>query len=123
MCQAGWSRTTGKSPIVMGDLEGYTNWRPFLFSLNQTPRGFPVASCARLAPLSPPQLRNHMEVTRPKALLSQPDWPSHPFQMPQLGTNVQHWLSETTPEDERNAYVSVVCLACTRLHLIHKGDR
>ena len=42
------------------------------------------------------------------------------FKCPQLGTNVQHWLPETTPEDEPNAYVSVVCLACTRLHFIHK---
>ena len=42
------------------------------------------------------------------------------FKCPQLGTNVQHWLPEPAPEDEPNAYVSVVCLACTRLHFIHK---
>ena len=42
------------------------------------------------------------------------------FKCPRLGTNVQHWLPETSPEDEPNSYVSVVCLACTRLHFIHK---
>ena len=44
------------------------------------------------------------------------------FKCPRLGTNVQHWLPETPPEDEpnSNAYASVVCLACTRLHFIHK---
>ena len=42
------------------------------------------------------------------------------FKCPRLGTNVQHWLPETSPEDEPNAYASVVCLACTRLHFIHK---
>jgi hypothetical protein len=40
------------------------------------------------------------------------------FQCPRLGTNVQHWLSATAPEDGPNAYRSVVCLACTRLHFI-----
>jgi hypothetical protein len=44
------------------------------------------------------------------------------FRCPRLGTNVQHWLPATSPEDEAssNSYVSVVCLACTRLHFIHK---
>lgn len=42
------------------------------------------------------------------------------FKCPQLGTNVQHWLPDPTPEDETNSYVSVPCLACTRLHFIHK---
>ena len=42
------------------------------------------------------------------------------FKCPRLGTNVQHWLPETSPEDEPNSYVSVVCLACARLHFIHK---
>lgn len=42
------------------------------------------------------------------------------FKCPQLGTNVQHWLPDPTPEDEPNSYVSVPCLACTRLHFIHK---
>jgi hypothetical protein len=44
------------------------------------------------------------------------------FKCPQLGTNVQHWLPEASPADEpnANAYVSFVCLACTRLHFIHK---
>ena len=41
--------------------------------------------------------------------------------MPTAGPNVQHWLPETSPEDdEPDSYVSVVCLACTRLHFIHK---
>ena len=41
--------------------------------------------------------------------------------MPTAGPNVQHWLPETSPEDANsNSYVSVVCLACTRLHFIHK---
>src|SRR5688572_33421958 len=44
------------------------------------------------------------------------------FKCPRLGANVQHWLPETSPEGESdsNAYASVVCLACTRLHFIHK---
>ena len=42
------------------------------------------------------------------------------FKCPQLGTNVQHWLPETSPEDKPNSYVSVACLACTRLHFIHR---
>jgi hypothetical protein len=44
------------------------------------------------------------------------------FKCPRLGTNVQHWLPATSPEDEAssNYHVSVVCLACTRLHFIHK---
>ena len=41
------------------------------------------------------------------------------FKCPRLGTNVQHWLPDN-PLDEPNAYASVVCLACTRLHFIHK---
>ncbi len=27
--------------------------------------------------------------------------PTHPFQMPALGTNVQHWLPETSPDEPR----------------------
>jgi hypothetical protein len=44
------------------------------------------------------------------------------FKCPHLGTNVQHWLPATSPENEgsSNSYVSVVCLACTRLHFIHR---
>jgi hypothetical protein len=42
------------------------------------------------------------------------------FRCPRLGTNVQHWLPATSPEDEPNSHVTVVCLACTRLHFIHK---
>jgi len=43
------------------------------------------------------------------------------FKCPQLGTNVQHWLPANSPDEPgSNAYASVVCLACTRLHFIHK---
>jgi hypothetical protein len=43
------------------------------------------------------------------------------FKCPRLGTNVQHWLPDTPPDEPNsNSYASVVCLACTRLHFIHK---
>jgi hypothetical protein len=43
------------------------------------------------------------------------------FKCPRLGTNVQHWLPDTPPDEPKsNSYASVVCLACTRLHFIHK---
>jgi hypothetical protein len=42
------------------------------------------------------------------------------FKCPRLGTNVQHWLPEVTSREEPNSYASVVCLACTHLHFIHK---
>ncbi len=42
------------------------------------------------------------------------------FRCPNLGTTVQHWLPKTSSEDEPNSYGSVVCLACSRLHFIHK---
>ncbi len=42
------------------------------------------------------------------------------FKCPRLGVNVQHWLPEISPEDKPDSYRSVVCLACTRLHFIHK---
>ena len=44
------------------------------------------------------------------------------FKCPRLGTNVQHWLPDAPPADEQgsNSYASVVCLACSRLHFIHK---
>jgi hypothetical protein len=41
------------------------------------------------------------------------------FRCPRLGTKVQP-SGETAPEDEPSSYVPVVCLACTRLHFIHK---
>ena len=69
------------------------------------------------------QLRKHTEVTRRAEVLHIPPMGRHIlFKCPRLGTNVQHWLPETPPEDEpnSNSYVSVVCLACTRLHFIHK---
>lgn len=68
-----------------------------------------------------PQLRNHTEVTRPRRHGISSHMGRHIlFKCPRLGTNVQHWLPETSPEDGPNAYRSVVCLACTRLHFIHK---
>ena len=49
------------------------------------------------------------------------------FKCPRLGTNVQHRLPATSPEDaadsnstSSNSHVSVVCLAYTRLHFLHK---
>jgi hypothetical protein len=42
------------------------------------------------------------------------------FKCPRLGVNVQHWLPQALPGDEPNSYRSVVCLACTGLHFIHK---
>jgi hypothetical protein len=69
------------------------------------------------------QLRNDTEVTCGAGSAYSPLMGCHIlFRCPRLGTNVQHWLPETPPEDEphSNAYASVVCLACTRLHFIHK---
>jgi hypothetical protein len=42
------------------------------------------------------------------------------FRCPRLGTQVQHWLPKISASDEPDSYASVVCLACTRLHFIHK---
>jgi len=42
------------------------------------------------------------------------------FRCPRLGTQVQHWLPKISAPDEPDSYASVVCLACTRLHFIHK---
>ena len=42
------------------------------------------------------------------------------FRCPRLGTNVQHWLPDVSCKDAPNSYASLVCLACTRLHFIHK---
>ena len=42
------------------------------------------------------------------------------FKCPRLGTTVQHWLPKISPCEEPDSYSSVVCLACTRLHFIHK---
>jgi hypothetical protein len=35
--------------------------------------------------------------------------------------NVQHWLADG-PDDAENAYTSIVCQACSRLHLINKSS-
>jgi hypothetical protein len=43
--------------------------------------------------------------------------------------NVQVWLPEAAPTDRADAYESVACPACTRLHLVNRttgkilGDR
>jgi hypothetical protein len=42
------------------------------------------------------------------------------FKCPRLGTAVQHWLPKVSAPDEANSYAPVVCLACTRLHFIHR---
>jgi len=42
------------------------------------------------------------------------------FKCPQTSINVQHWLADTE-ESENEAYVSVVCQACNRLHLINSS--
>ena len=50
------------------------------------------------------------------------------FKCPQTGMNVQHRLT-AEPTDGADTHVSVVCPACTRLHLINRstgkllGDR
>ena len=41
------------------------------------------------------------------------------FKCPQTGLNVQHWLADSP--DAKDAYMSVVCQACTRLHFIHSS--
>jgi hypothetical protein len=51
------------------------------------------------------------------------------FRCVQTGMNVQVWLPEAAPADRADAYESVACPACTRLHLINRttgkvlGDR
>src|SRR6266446_5844362 len=73
------------------------------------------------------RLRNHTEVGRRTGSAYSAYGPTYPFQMSPAGYNVQHWLRATSPEDEAgsnsagsNCYVSVVSLACTRFHFIHK---
>ncbi len=34
--------------------------------------------------------------------------------------NVQHWLV-CAPDDAKDTYTSVVCQACTKLHLVHSS--
>jgi hypothetical protein len=34
--------------------------------------------------------------------------------------NVQHWLTDL-PEDEKDRYSPVLCLACTNMHFIHNS--
>ena len=41
------------------------------------------------------------------------------FKCPRTGMNVQHWLADSP--DAEDAYISVVCQACTRLHFIHNS--
>ena len=42
------------------------------------------------------------------------------FKCPQTSMNVQHWLADTT-DDAKDAYVPVVCQACTKLHFINSS--
>jgi hypothetical protein len=42
------------------------------------------------------------------------------FKCPQTSMDVQHWLADTA-DGEKEAYVSVVCLACKRLHFINSS--
>ena len=46
------------------------------------------------------------------------------FKCPRPGMNVQYWLPATSLRNQANAdfCMPVVCLACTRLHFIHKGN-
>jgi hypothetical protein len=39
---------------------------------------------------------------------------------PQTGLNVQVWLPERTPTDQPDAYETVICPACARLHFVNK---
>jgi len=40
------------------------------------------------------------------------------FRCPHTGRNVQGWVADD-PEVEDDAYESVICSACTRLHLVN----
>jgi hypothetical protein len=42
------------------------------------------------------------------------------FKCPETGMNVQHWLADV-PEDKKDHHSLVVCLACTKTHLIHNS--
>ncbi len=42
------------------------------------------------------------------------------FKCPQTGMNVQHSLADTA-DDAKDAYVSVLCQACTKLHFINSS--
>jgi hypothetical protein len=42
------------------------------------------------------------------------------FKCPRTGMRVQHWLDDV-PDDAKDTYAAVTCLACTGLHLIHNS--
>jgi hypothetical protein len=41
------------------------------------------------------------------------------FRCPATGLNVQGWSAEEPALDRKDAYVSVSCLACRRIHLVN----
>jgi hypothetical protein len=44
------------------------------------------------------------------------------FKCPQTSMNVQHWLAdEPACTSPRDAYETVICQACTKLHFINKS--
>lgn len=86
-------------------------------------RGHDAARQSRIPRLKTLKLRKHTEVTGRSSFAYFAVMGRHIlFKCPRLGINVQHWLPATSPENQPNAdfYASVVCLACTRLHFIHK---
>jgi hypothetical protein len=42
------------------------------------------------------------------------------FKCPQTGLNVQHWLPGA-PDGAKETYATVLCQACTKLHLINSS--
>lgn len=45
------------------------------------------------------------------------------FKCPRTGMNVQHWLAhEPASTGTRDGYETVICQACTNLHLIDKSS-
>jgi hypothetical protein len=41
------------------------------------------------------------------------------FRCPNTGMNVQGWVADDPTEGEGDAYQSIACLICTRLHLVN----
>jgi hypothetical protein len=59
------------------------------------------------------------------ALLLPPlGWGMAPFiyRCPSTGMKVQGWLADDPSEDEGEAYETVSCLACKRLHLVSRSN-
>ncbi|SIO62834.1 hypothetical protein SAMN05443247_09451 [Bradyrhizobium erythrophlei] len=66
-------------------------------------------------------LRKHPIFRRPTGIIILPGMGRHiVFKCPQTSMNVQHWLADTT-DDAKDAYVPVVCQACTKLHFINSS--